>query len=135
MTSGIQGAKVSQQMIENSDRGITIAKPLAWTMVTGLVLGSIWVGQTTGEVRGQLASVSESLAGIEAAQGLRESRDREDRRTLEDRLRAVENSRIQDSSELTALRRDLTGFREELKEATGLLRSVITNGEVPRGAP
>jgi hypothetical protein len=122
-------------MIENSDRGITIAKPLAWTMVTGLILGSIWVGQTTGQVRGQLDSVASSIDALEATQGVREARDREDRRSFEDRLRAVETNRVQDSSELSALRRDLTSFRDELKEATSLLRQAIASPDVPQFNP
>ena len=35
---------MNKPMIENSDRGITLNKSLAWTMATALVAGGIWVG-------------------------------------------------------------------------------------------
>ena len=118
-------------MIENSDRGITLAKPLAWTILSGLVVAGIWIGQTSGELQTELGAVAKSLAGLEASQALSEARDREDRRSFEDRLRAVETSRVQDTTELNALRRELTTFREELQEATDLLRTAIqTNAPV-----
>ncbi len=112
-------------MIENSDRGITLAKPLAWTILVGLVSAGIWVGTTSGSIRTELAALVDNVAEIQTGQSIREQRDREDRASIEARLRAVETSRAQDASEIGALRRDLGEFRNELKEATSLLRQAI----------
>ena len=118
-------------MIENSDRGITLAKPLAWTILVGLIMAGLMVGTTAGSVKSELTAVARSLAEIQSAQAVREQRDREDREALESRLRAVETSRAQDASEIGALRRDLSDFRTELKDATSLLRQAIGRGSVP----
>lgn len=38
-------------MIENSDRGITLNKSLAWTMATGLLLAGLWLGVQMTELK------------------------------------------------------------------------------------
>lgn len=44
-------------MIENSDRGITLAKPLAWTILV-TVVGAVWFGG------GTIASIGASTQGV-----------------------------------------------------------------------
>jgi hypothetical protein len=112
-------------MIENSDRGITLAKPLAWSIFIAIIGGGIWVGQQTGSVQSELVTVAGALSEIKAAQSVREERSQRDREALDVRLRAVENSRVQDAAEINGLRRDLTDFRAELKEATSLFRNAV----------
>lgn len=44
---------MNKPMIENSDRGITLNKSLAWTIATALLAGGIWVGvQVTSAKQG-----------------------------------------------------------------------------------
>lgn len=118
-------------MIENSDRGITLAKPLAWTMLVGLLSGGVWVGGTIGSVRSELGSLVDKVSEQQAAASVRATRDDQDRQSMEARLRAVEVSRAQDASEIGALRRDLSDFRSELKEATRLLQEAMERRPAP----
>ena len=47
--------------IENSDRGLTISKPLAWSMATGLALAALWLGTEVGSIRTELRTVNEKV--------------------------------------------------------------------------
>lgn len=99
--------------IETSDRGITISKSLAWTMIAGLIGAGVWMGSN-------LSGTKTLLETISTQQG--DARD--ERLRLEARLRAVEASRASDAVELSGLRRDLTEFRAELRDVAALLRRV-----------
>lgn len=69
-------------MIENSDRGITLNKGLAWTMLVGLLGGGYWVGTTISDMSGNLRSTGAVLEHLSL-----EGSDRERRiRTLENSL-------------------------------------------------
>jgi hypothetical protein len=57
---------MTKQMIENSDRGITLAKPLAWTILCALLGGGFWMGT-------QLTETREGVRVLEA----RQTEDRE----------------------------------------------------------
>ncbi len=45
-------------MIENSDRGITLNKSLAWIVACGLVGAGLWVGIQVATLRGEAAGLS-----------------------------------------------------------------------------
>lgn len=80
-------------MIENSDRGITVAKPLAWTILVALICGGLWTGLQVGrveEVYGRLERVDVRLAAVETrtsaterAQAVADARQEEILRLLE----------------------------------------------------
>lgn len=103
--------------INNDDRGITLNKSLAWTMVVGLVAAGLWLGTETASTRGMVENLS-------LQQSERHAETLAQRRETDVRLRALETSRATQDSELTALRRDLTDFRSELREAVQLLRRI-----------
>jgi len=48
-------------MIENSDRGITLNKSLAWTVAGGLVGAGLWVGTQLATVQGETRSLADSI--------------------------------------------------------------------------
>jgi hypothetical protein len=104
-------------MIENSDRGITVNKALAWTIVTGVLAGGFYMGS-------QLASTSAILQEIKA--GSENSRIEMKRVTdgIDARLRAVETARASDATEIVGLRREIGDFRGEVRELTRLLREI-----------
>ena len=56
----------TRPMIENSDRGITLNKPLAWTMLVTLA-GLIWFGAST------VSSLQSSVESLTAAKNRTES--------------------------------------------------------------
>ena len=104
-------------MIENSDRGITVNKALAWTIVSGLLAGGFFMGS-------ELASTKAILT--ELKQGSESSRLEMKRVTdgIDARLRAVETSRASDATEIIGLRREIGDFRGEVRELTRLLREI-----------
>lgn len=69
-------------MIENSDRGITLNKGLAWTLLVGLLSGGYWVGTTISDMSGSLRSTGAVLERLSLEGGDRERRIR----TLENSL-------------------------------------------------
>lgn len=104
-------------MIENSDRGITVNKALAWAIVTGLVGGGFFMGS---ELAGTKAILTEMKAAAESSR-LEMKRVTDG---IDARLRAVETSRASDATEIIALRRDIGDFRREVRELTGLLQKI-----------
>jgi hypothetical protein len=108
---------MTKPMIENSDRGITVNKTLAWTIVTGVLAGGFYMGS-------ELASTSAILQEIKL--GAEKSRTEMKQVTdgIDARLRSVETSRASDATEIAGLRRDIGDFRSEVRELTNLLRDV-----------
>lgn len=107
--------------IENADRGITLNKSLAWAMVVGLLGAGLFVGREVQGAQEQQEMVLEKLSHIEQSQALAQTRNETARGQLDARLRAVETMRANDSAEITGLRRDLSDFRLELREAVAAI--------------
>lgn len=110
-------------MIENSERGITINKLLAWTIVTGLVMAGMWVGvQTTtlsagiGELKGDLAAAID----IQSAETGR--RDR-----LAERVRGLETKSAARDASFEHTSRSLQEMKTQLAENNRLLREMLRN--------
>ncbi len=51
-------------MIENSDRGITLNKSLAWTVACGLVGAGLWVGVQVATLRGQTTNLAHTIDAL-----------------------------------------------------------------------
>lgn len=51
-------------MIENSDRGITLNKSLAWTVACGLLGAGLWVGMQVATLRGETAGLAQTINGL-----------------------------------------------------------------------
>lgn len=66
-------------MIENSDRGITLNKSLAWTILTAVLAGGIWVG----------VQVTSAREGIE----ILSQRQTEDRTDIKSNAQAISDLR------------------------------------------
>lgn len=108
---------MSGPRIQNDERGITVNKSLAWTILGTMVLAGIWLGTET-------AGMKAAVQSLGTTQAQRHEETLQVRRDTDTRLRILENSRASDSSEINALRRDLTSFRADMQELKGLLRSV-----------
>lgn len=100
--------------IEVSDRGITLSKTLAWTIVTGLVLAAFWLGS---EMRG----TQEALKSLVAQQNDSRVETADFRRDTDRRIRILESSRASNDSELVALRRDVTSVSQDIRDMKELL--------------
>lgn len=103
--------------IQSDERGITVNKSLAWAMVTGLVAAGVWIGTET-------ASTKQALGAILRAQETNRAETQSFRSAIDTRVRSLESARSAGDSEMNALRRDLTAFREDMRELKELLRLV-----------
>ncbi|MBI6628313.1 hypothetical protein JAO82_00325 [Pontibaca sp. S1109L] len=72
-------------MIENSDRGITLNKALAWTMASGLIAAGLYVGLQVATLSTRIDEASRASL---AATG--------ERQQIEVRVRSLEQSKARD---------------------------------------
>ena len=79
-------------MIENSDRGITLNKQLAWAIGSGLIGSGLYVGLTIATLSTQVAQSRDAWAEATLA-----------RQQLETRVRAVEINQAGQTSDLRAI--------------------------------
>ena len=108
---------MSHQMIENSDRGLTINKGLAWTILSSFLIGGMWVGI-------QVNSSSTGLQTIAERQNEDRAEIRENRAAINDlrssnaridqRLGGIENSLSKTETNVSEILRYLRGpkFRQ-----------------------
>jgi hypothetical protein len=115
---------MSGKMIENSDRGITLNKSLAWTISVTFLAGAFWVGVQVTNATNGIETLGVSLKDMRSDATMRQEVERQRSIEVDARLRALETTRAADANEISALRRDLTDFRSELREAVSVLRSL-----------
>lgn len=97
--------------IENSDRGITINKSLAWTMASALVAGGIWVG----------VQITEAQYGINTLQE-RQVEDRRDIRTNARRIGDLTSSNARIEQRLDTIETYTKGTQSDVQEVLRYLR-------------
>ena len=86
-------------MIENSDRGITLNKSLAWTVACGLVGVGLWVGMEVATLRGETAGLSQTINGLRVDLTTSEARQT----ALTVRVRANETSLARQDERLSLI--------------------------------
>jgi|SRR6056297_1535185 len=109
---------MNKPMIENSDRGITINKSLAWTMVVGLLGAGLWLGTQMAEVRTSLDVLNE--------------RQSEDRVSIQQNLQRINDLRRSEArvdQRLISIERSVTNTEVSIQE---VLRFVRNGQEGPR---
>ncbi len=107
-------------MIENNERGITINKALAWTMLVS-VAGLIWWGG------GTLASLQGAADRLTSA--LTETREMimaesASAAQLEARVRTLENSATRQDVRFDALSMSINELKQQARETNTLLREL-----------
>ena len=105
------------QMIENSDRGVTLNKGLAWSILTALV-ASVWWGGAT------ITALQSDVQALVRAVGER----REENTGLESRVRALESGSSRAGAQLEALSRSMDEMRAEQRATNDLLRRILQGG-------
>ena len=101
-------------MIENSDRGITFNKQLAWTMLAALV-AVVWYGGTT------ISGLQNSVENLVILSG----ETRVSASGLESRIRALEVTSTRQDARFDALSRSLEEVKSAQRESNDLLRQII----------
>lgn len=101
-------------MIENSDRGITLNKGLAWTVGSGLIGAGLYVGL--------------NIAGLTTALGAQNDQILEARQSrigIEMRVRALENSAAGTAVQFQNLSAGLDEVKSAQRETNTLLRQLV----------
>jgi len=115
-------------MIENSDRGITLNKSLAWTIGASLVAGGLWIGVQVATLGGDIQTMNtqhtETTARLQDRYdnlAIRQTEDRADIRAqslqintmqtqnarIEQRLTNIDDSSRRTSDSISELRREI----------------------------
>lgn len=114
------------QMIENSDRGITLNKGLAWTIASALVIGGLWVGTTVTSLQSATASLNATLIDMKSDFAVADQKDT----AIENRIRSLETGATRIDVQFGNLARSLEDVKGELRETNELLRQ-LSQGQKP----
>lgn len=101
-------------MIENSDRGTTLAKPLAWSMFVAIVSVVYLGGSTVTSLSQSTQAVTTSLSAMQVASV-----------QVEGRVRALENNASRQDARFEALKQSLDEVKEQGRETNALLRQMM----------
>lgn len=101
-------------MIENSDRGITLNKGLAWTILMALVSSVWWGGATITRLQSDVQGLTSAISERRTENG-----------GLESRVRALENGSSRTDAQLDALGQALSEIRAEQRATNDLLRRLV----------
>lgn len=97
--------------IEQSDRGITINKSLAWTMVAGLLGAGVWLGANMTETQEAVSTISD-----------RQAEDRVDIRNNARAINELRNSNARIDERLINIERSSRNTEEQLGELFRFIR-------------
>ncbi|MFC3180447.1 hypothetical protein [Cypionkella sinensis] len=109
--------ETGKPMIENSDRGITLAKPLAWSMLVSIV-GAIWYGAST------ITGLSQSTQAVTTALSVIQASSAQ----VEGRVRVLENNAAAGLARYDALKQSVDEVKDNQRETNDLLRQVLQGG-------
>lgn len=109
-----------RRLIENSDRGITLNKQLAWTMLVALI-GAVWWGGST--VTGLQSSTNNLVLAVGETRALIAA-ERQAATALEARIRSLETTSTRQDARFDALSRSLDEMKASLRETNSMLRQI-----------
>ena len=105
---------MSRQMIENSDRGITLNKSLAWTMLSAFAVLIWWGGSTLAGLQDATRTLTAALIENKAAII-----------SVEMRVRALENTQSRVDAQFGAMRESLSEIKEQNRSIEVLVRQYL----------
>lgn len=117
-----------KQMIENSDRGITVSKTLGWAILVSIVSMVWWGGSTISELSTSQEQISTELVRMEQRTDDRIDRNSTNTAQLEGRVRSLENLANRLTANIEDLRRTLGSIQASQEETHKLLRDYLTSG-------
>lgn len=111
---------MTKPMIENSDRGITMNKTLAWGMLSSLAV-LVWYG---GATITSLQKATETMADAISRTETTISADRAQTSSIEARVRVLETTTTRQDVKFDMLSRSLDEVKSSLRETNELLRQM-----------
>lgn len=113
------------KVIENSDRGLTINKGLAWTVLSALVLAGVWVGTQTATMSSGIRELQGDLD--QAVSQVTVEADKRDR--LAARVRSLEAKSAARDASYAHLSRGMQDLQSQLGENNRLLRQLLQRAQ------
>jgi len=104
-------------MIENSERGVTLSKSLAWTILVTVIGGGIWIG----------AQVTDANNGVDTLQ----ARQAEDRQDISQNTSAV-NALRSGAARLDQRLISIEQGQRRTEDKIDTLIDYISNGSTPK---
>lgn len=117
---------MAKPMIENSDRGITIAKGLAWTIVATFVTLAFYTGNNLSDFKNATENLGEAIKGMQEEM----ASTREAAKELSTRVRFLENSYTRQDEKFLAIQSSIIRLEKGQQDTNDLLRSL--KKELPR---
>jgi septal ring factor EnvC (AmiA/AmiB activator) len=114
------------KVIENSDRGLTINKGLAWTIVTALVAAGVWVGTQTATMSSGIDDLSDELDKLSA----QISSEAGKRDQLAIRVRNLENKNAARDANYSHFSKRMQDVQTQLSENNRLLRELLQRAQM-----
>ncbi|MBC7156582.1 MAG: hypothetical protein H5U20_03595 [Rhodobacteraceae bacterium] len=99
-------------MIENSERGITLNKSLAWTMLVAVLAGGVWIG----------TQVTEAKKGVETLTE-RQSEDRGSITANREAIARLQSSNARIDQRLISIEQSTSRTENSIEEVLRYLRS------------
>lgn len=115
---------MKRPMIENSDRGITLNKSLAWSMLVAIV-GLVWFG---GSTIARLQGATENLTAALNRTEQTIAADRNLTASIEARVRVLETTTTRQDVKFDMLSRSLDEVKGAQRETNELLRQMKRSG-------
>lgn len=113
------------QHIENSDRGLTINRSLAWTIVTSLVVAVFWGGSTVQGTRSSIESLTQAVIALDKDRKDGQAEAKGERAQIEGRVRSLENGATRQSAQYDSLSRSIDELKAAQNETNALLRQLM----------
>ena len=112
-------------MIENSDRGITLNKTLAWVIVSALVMGAGGVGVQSATLTSGIEALQSDLDAVTRMLASEVSKRERMTDRLTDRVRDLEIRGSARDTSFTNLSANMQEMQQQLKENNRLLIELL----------
>lgn len=116
---------MTKQMIENSDRGITLAKPLAWTILVTIIGATYYLGIMVGNLSTQQEQLITEFRQEEDQTSDRFTITNTRVAELAGRLRTIESLSERLSANIDNIEVAIQNIQTEQRETNRLLRSYL----------
>ena len=113
--------------IEANERGITLSKSLAWTLIVGLVTGGFWMGSSLTSLQTTVNHLTDKVLLVQADRVESRTQTRNELQNLQARMNAMEIQSVRSIEALSALTKSLARIEQTLSDIDHRLRAEELN--------
>lgn len=117
-------ASMTPPRITTDERGITLNKSLAWTMLVAIISAAFWVGVTVTQLQSDTMNFTETMK--EVKQTIDD--DRAGATAREARIRALERDSAGQAARFESLSSAMAEVKAELRQTNDMLRQLVRDG-------